>query len=770
MDDLRLLVTLRARPDTLYVTQNRTALATNLDGFVEDGREHGLFVSQTRLLSRYRYLIDGRPPQAISLSNVEQHTWLGYYGVASPNPAYTESGPLGPGGKLAQETIELRLSRFVSDGFHENVDITNFTTRAATLTLQLELDADFADPSETAGERQQKGILEREWRRGADDSWELAFDYRVEHAYAHQEETGIARLHRGVIVRVNRATSPPAYEDGRLRFSVELAPKGTWHACIDAIPLVDGQIVGSRYACRSFVATDHEFDRKRAVFGEQAARIAGPARPSLPHAAFAAINRARHDLATLRLHDMDHGSRGFVPAAGLPVYLALFGRDTLTAAWQAALISGDLLLGVLPEIAKRQGTRTNDWRDEQPGRMLHQAETGPLALLNFNPNALNYFSVTTAAFYPVVVATLWHWTGDKDLVRQFIVPALKGLQWLDDYSDVNGDGFYEYQTRSKDGLKHQAWKDSIDAIVYPDGSQVDTPIAACEQQAYVYAAKYLLAEVLWWLGEKDEAKRLGGEAADLKKRFNDAFWMEDEQYLAMGLDPHGKPIRSIGSNAGHCVAAGIVEQERVEAIARRMLAEDMFSGWGVRTLSSRHPAYNPYSYHRGSVWPVEHGTFAIAFSRYGLFDAVQTICRAQFEAASLFEAYRLPELFAGHQRDAEHPFPSLYPRANSPQAWSASAVFCLIQALLGLYPYAPLKALLVDPHLPEWLPDITIENLHVGNATVSLRFFRKGVETDYEVLDKQGTVHVVRQPSPWSLTAGFGERLKDALLSVMPGK
>jgi glycogen debranching enzyme len=175
----------------------------------------------------------------------------------------------------------------------------------------------------------------------------------------------------------------------------------------------------------------------------------------------------------------------------------LFGRDTLTAAWQSAIISGDLMLGVLPEIMKRQGTRTNDWRDEEPGRMLHQAETGPLAVLNFNPNALNYFSVTTAAFYPVVVATLWHWTGDHDLVRRFVAPALKGLQWLDDYSDVNGDGFYEYQTRSKDGVKHQAWKDSIDAIVYPDGSQVDTPIAACEQQAYVYVAKYLLAEVLW---------------------------------------------------------------------------------------------------------------------------------------------------------------------------------------------------------------------------------------------------------------------------------
>jgi hypothetical protein len=195
----------------------------------------------------------------------------------------------------------------------------------------------------------------------------------------------------------------------------------------------------------------------------------------------------------------------------------------------------------------------------------------------------------------------------------------------------------------------------------------------------------------------------------------------------------------------------------------------MFSGWGVRTLSSRHPAYNPYSYHRGSVWPVEHGSFALGFLRYGLHDHVARLCRAQFEAAALFDFYRLPELFTGHPRDGAHPFPAHYPHANSPQAWSASAVWSMVQAMLGLYPYAPLHLLLVDPHLPEWLPDLTIRHLHVGKAEIDLRFFRRpGGDTTYEILNQRGSLHLVRQPSPWSLTATFGERLVDALSSLVP--
>jgi glycogen debranching enzyme len=273
------------------------------------------------------------------------------------------------------------------------------------------------------------------------------------------------------------------------------------------------------------------------------------------------------------------------------------------------------------------------------------------------------------------------------------------------------------------------------------------------------------------MDEKDEAKRLFREAGELKQRFNEVYWMEDEGFFAMGLDAGGRPIRSVGSNPGHCLAAGIVDDALVKRTAARLFADDLWSGWGVRTLSARNPAYNPYSYHRGSVWPVEHGSFALGLLRYGLHGELEQLCRGMFEAARLFDHYRLPEVFSGHARNAAHPFPAIYPQTNSPQAWSASAVICLVQSLLGLYPYAPLKMLLVDPQLPEWLPELTVRNLRVGEAAVDLRFFRKeNGRSDWELLEQTGTLHVLRQPSPWSLTATSAERLRDALASLLPGR
>ncbi|MCI0613170.1 amylo-alpha-1,6-glucosidase, partial [bacterium] len=318
--------------------------------------------------------------------------------------------------------------------------------------------------------------------------------------------------------------------------------------------------------------------------------------------------------------------------------------------------------------------------------------------------------------------------------------------------------------------RNQGWKDSGDAIVYEDGSLVEPPIATCEEQAFAYLAKLHMSEVLWWLDDKETSRRLHKEAVELKKRFNDVFWMDKEKYFAMALDPDKRLVKSIGSNAGHLLATGIVDEALVSETAERFMADDLFTGWGIRTLSSKHPSYNPYSYHRGSVWPVEHGSFAVGFERYGLHDSLHKICLAQFNAASLFDFYRLPELFSGHQLDEDHPFPALYAQANSPQAWSSSTIFSFVQSMLGLYPYAPLKILLVDPYLPDWLPEITLHDLKVADAAITIRFFRKGDKSDYEVLDKRGTLHVIRQPSPWSLTTSFAERLKDILTSFLPGK
>lgn len=459
---------------------------------------------------------------------------------------------------------------------------------------------------------------------------------------------------------------------------------------------------------------------------------------------------------------------GWTLAGGLPVYLAFFGRDALTASWQATLLSTELTIGTLAELAQTQATEQNDWRDAQPGLFVHQMDTAPLAALMYHPLGRYYGALTGPAFYPVALSNLWHWTGDRDLVRRFLDPALKGLAWLDRESKRDNQ-FYSYQTRSEQGLKNQSWKDSSDSMVYPDGTQVDTPIAACESQAFVYASKVRMSELMWWLDEKEASKKFFDEAMRLRERFNDVYWMEEEGCFGMGLDPKGRLIRSVGSESAHAVAAGIVERGRAERAVNRLFEPDLFSGWGLRTLSSRHPAFNPLSYHRGSVWPAEQAAFCMGLMRYGLHDRLHQLMKAQFEAAALFEYYRLPELFSGHQRDAHHPIPALYPNADSPQAWSASAVLCMIQALLGLFPYAPLHALFIDPHLPEWLPELRLKNLQVGSATVDLSFQRRDDgTTSYHIHNIRGKLHVVRQPSPWALTTTFTERAVDALASFLP--
>jgi glycogen debranching enzyme len=652
--------------------------------------------------------------------------------------------------------------------------------------LELEVDADFVDQVEARSHRQQQGNLEKHWGQISEGICELSFHYKAENHYDHQGDRGYAQIDRRLALRVANASSPPSYDEGCLRFRINLKPGERWHSCINMIPwfgdlaalreaeiriIQDWEDRKPAYECRAFGGIHSEYDKRRAIFLREATEFSTPESDTLAPAVVAALQQARQDLAAVRLYDLDHGERAWTVAAGYPIYMALFGRDSLTAAWQAALTGPEMMIGTARELIKWQGKEVNDWRDEQPGRMIHEAHTGPLEALQYNPRGRYYGSITTSGFYPVVVSELWHWTGDKELVRPFIEPMLESLRWLDEYSDLDGDGFYEYQTRSKMGTKHQAWKDARDAIVDEEGRQVDPPIATCEEQGFVYLAKLHASTMLWWLGEKGEARRLFTEAGELKKRFNDAFWMADENYYAMGLDAQNWQIRSIGSNPGHLLATGIADTSLVKQTANRMFVDDLFSGWGVRTLSKDNPAFNPYSYHRGSVWPVEQGTFAIGFLRYGLHHLVEKICLSQFEVASLFEFYRLPEVFSGHQKDADHPFPALYPQTNWPQAWSSSVVFLLVQSLLGIYPYAPLNLLLVDPHLPGWLPELTLKQLRVGGAVVTMRFFRKeDGSSDYEILDLRGDLRVIRQPSPWSLTSSFTERVVDMLSSFLPGR
>jgi glycogen debranching enzyme len=475
-----------------------------------------------------------------------------------------------------------------------------------------------------------------------------------------------------------------------------------------------------------------------------------PVAPRLtsPNSAVAkAWETAVADLASLPL---GLESAPYALAAGVPLYVHFFGRDTLTAGWQALLAAPEYLRDALVANAALQGEQTDDWLDEQPGKMIHEVRTGPLSLLGNDPLLRYYGDYATPPDFVAMLAQYWTWTADTATVRKLLPAAWRALDWLERDGDLDGDGFLEYVTRSSAGVKNQGWKDAPESVVDDAGKIAANPLATSELQGYWYAALQLGA-LLAAVVSRDflYAARLGARARRLRRQFNKQFWLEDEGHYALALDREKRPIRAAGSNDAHLLVTGIVPRERARRLVNRLFEPDIFTGWGIRTLSSDHPAYNPFSYHRGSVWPVEHGTFALGLARYGFWDELGLLARAVFDAAALCPEHRLPEVLGGLQRDGNDSLPGVYPNACSPQAWSASTVVMLVQALLGLNPAAPLAAAFVDPHLPAWLPNLRLDGVRIGAATVDLQAWRTSSgTTSFRVTRRDGRLAVLRQPPP----------------------
>ena len=434
--------------------------------------------------------------------------------------------------------------------------------------------------------------------------------------------------------------------------------------------------------------------------------------------------------------------------AGMPLYPAFFGRDAVTAGWMMAMIDrGESLDAAMTKLGRLQSDRVDDWRDEQPGRIPYQVRTGPLALLNVNPYSAYYADFASPLMFVISLANLYAWTGDERALRRHWDTARRILDWAQAYGDADGDGYLEYFTRSSKGTKNQGWKDSGDAIVYDDGTAVPAPIATCDLQGYWFAAQQLMALLSLARGERDNAAAWRRSAADLKARFNRDWWVADESCLALALDPQKHQVRAVTSNAGHCLATGIVDEPYVAPLVGRLFAPDMFSGWGIRTLSSAHRFYNPLSYHRGTVWAVEQGTIVFGLRRVGFDTRAAELTHALFDLAQLYPDDRIPECVGGYAR-GQRSVPGAYPRANTPQLWNATAFPLALQTLLGLVPLAAAHTLIVDPVLPTWLPEIVVRGLRVGDAAVTLRAWRDGGgATRWEVLHTRGRLHVVQLPA-----------------------
>jgi glycogen debranching enzyme len=398
-------------------------------------------------------------------------------------------------------------------------------------------------------------------------------------------------------------------------------------------------------------------------------------------------------------------------------------------------------------------------RAEEPGRIVHSVRRGPLARTGKNPFDRYYGDHASPFLFVIGLAQLYAWTGKRDTLERHWDTARRVLDWARETGDRDGDGYVEYFTQASGGPANQGWKDSGDGIIDEQGRILDPPIATCEVQGYWFAALQLFSALCAARGQLGDAKAYWNEARELRERFNRDWWMPEERFVGLALDRDKRLARTITSNPGHCLACGIVSAEHVPELAGRAFLPDLWSGWGLRTLSDKHPSYNPVGYHLGSVWTVENATFALGLRRYGFHARALDIAEGVFSLAKLYENLRVPEAVGGYPR-MEWPHPGAYPRANPVQAWNQSAPALLLQVILGMEPVAPIDLLVVDPALPSWLPEITLENLRVGGATATIRFWRdRDFRSHAEIVRQRGTLHLLRQPPPESQTVSVRDRL-----------
>jgi glycogen debranching enzyme len=667
----------------------------------------GLYHRDTRYLNRCELTIAGRQPVLLSstaercysstveLTNLETHTPDGHV--------------------LPQATVHVRRTRFLADRFHELLRVRNYHHAEVQLVLDLYFNSDFADLFEVRGQRRRK--------RGT------VLPQKVEGNTLTLAYLGLDDIPRKTVITF---TDPPeSIKQGRARYRLRLAAGERavlrYDVQIDA-PNAPEPREGDVSAKLGALRHDHERWDSGAtdIFtdNEQVNQV---------------LRRAQDDLRMLSA-DVD-GYR--IPLAGLPWFMAPFGRELVIVGLETLLLDLRWSQAAVDFLGHRQGVHDNAFREEQPGKIMHELRRGELASLHAVPHTPYFGSVDATPLWLLLAAELTMWTGDLDgfdLRRDSVAAALK---WIDEYGDLDGDGFVEYERRSRMGLRNQGWRDAGDAVLHLDGTPAHGPIALAETQGYVYYAKRRLAAIYGQLGDVEAAERLSREASTLKRRFNERFWMEDQGFFAMALDGDKQQVKSVCSTIGHALWSRIVADEHVAAVVKRLMAPDMFTGWGVRTFSKDMSGYNPVSFYNGSVWPFDTAIIANGMKKHGYANESNRLVRGLVEAAIAHEYARLPELFCGFTRQAINR-PVSYPMACSPDAGSAGALYLTIQSMVGIYAQAEENTVYVhNPVLPRWLGEITFANLKVGRTTMRLRFRREGSQTTFSVLDKQGPGRIV---------------------------
>ena len=693
---------IKVGPPQIAIHQGQTVLITGEDGQIVFPTDKGLYFLDTRLVSAWSIYANGAPWSLLNGGPIA------YY---ASRIFLTNGDFLSQDGKVPARSLSLVISREIDGGMHEDLNVTNWGVSPVRFSLEVSVRCDFADVFEVKSNKiVRRGQISTLWSQ---DKQALSNTYC-----------------NGDFVRAVTITArgaPALYANGRLAFEVELEPGKAWHCCL-TYDLTDcGNLVAAPSSC---VAHDAE-NRHAESLREWQKRVLKITTSNEEYYRF--FHQAIDDMAALRLPLKNGDATEFMPAAGLPWFIAPFGRDSLIVSLQNITVYPAFARGALDILGGFQATERDDYRDAEPGKIMHELRYGELAHFKLIPHTPYYGTADATPLWLITLHAAWRATGDRNLLEKHIDTAGRCLQWIDQSGDLDGDGFQEYQTRSTAGYENMAWKDSGEAVMYPDGSPVRGPKALCELQGYVYDAWRRMAQIYATLGDARRADDLRDKAARLFERFNATFWDEDSGFYAYALDGDKKPVLTVASNPGHCLWSGIVPPDRAQRVVQRLMAPDMWSGWGIRTLSAGHVSFNPYAYQLGAVWPHDNSIIAMGFKRYGFGAEAARVARDISRAASYFQGNQVPELYAGIQRDGTN-FPVQYLGANVPQAWSAGSAFMLLQAMLGLVADSPTGRLYIDPGLPPWMSDVTLTDLSVGQDAFSIRFWRDGEATRHEVI------------------------------------
>ncbi|MGZ8635498.1 MAG: amylo-alpha-1,6-glucosidase [Actinomycetota bacterium] len=699
---------------TLAVKEGDTFLYSDLEGNLDHGGDYGLglYAKDTRFLSHFRMTINGRDP--VLLSSSAERGYMSHVDLTNPDLYQGETVA------VPQQTLSIRRIRAINGRLFERVRVKNYNAFPVVLDLEFRLGADFADIFEVRG-------MARELTEPPRTP--LVRETTVE--FSHDGRDGVRRT-----TRVEFVGQPDRIDvEGPLATVVFRMPLGPYQTKLVGMS-VDPIVEDGQASSLDFDHAVHELRRSYEEWDRESTEIV------TDNELFnQLLARSLRDLRALFTQTDD----GAILAAGIPWYVTVFGRDALIASHQLLMMNARPAREALELLAAKQGTRVDDWRDEQPGKILHEIRQGELARAGVIPHTPYFGSVDATPWFLILFGMHFRWTGDVAFAEKLLPAAEAALAWIDRDGDLDGDGFVEYLCRSPRGIRNQGWKDSHNSVVHPDGRMAEPPIALYEVQAYVYLAKLRMADVYRGVGRSADARRLEEEASALKVRFNEAFWMEDEQYFAEALDADKHQVRTITSNPGHGLYCGIVDVDKAAPFAKRLLSPDMFSGWGIRTMSKSAAAYNPMSYHNGSVWPHDNALIAAGLKRYRFARSTNRVATALFDAAVQADYLRLPELFCGFTRRTPNR-PVSYPIACSPQAWAAGSPYLMLQAILGISARAHENLLTVNqPHLPTWLNTVEVRNLVVGDSRISLVFRREGEITSFSLLSREGDVRVVME-------------------------